>query len=433
MLIFIFVLCVWLICVFSRALPPFCVVKVSGSQFHLSISWWAQAGWCEAICLTISASLSPSRWWLSLLKGHTSTQPHLICCRSFFPLCIQFSLVITQLLHPSACVCPALLLPATADGSRAMCPPCHWCHPDLAWRVPAGFGAVISCALQLPLVWRVIWPGGFGQKSDLCICMSHLLCVQSVAQCGVGWTPHLSLPAGAWSVTPECCVWPFRLWLAQGVSDMLCPTVQLPFHYPYSPLFFQYPLRLGALPVVSSPMQSVDLGFTDVLCMCRALDPSVCMFLYTWSIQKCWHCYQCLSACVGDGWRQTDAVFENTFLHISLLPLGSGWATPLGARPGHSPNFALCMHQLENAKSIKHGLTQSAGGVWTGAGVYWAQVHRLLHFFSWEQGGILVDQIPSHDVCHVICWHMVKADFSFSLPHLIKAGNISLLCICCCI
>lgn len=85
MLIFIFLLCVWLICVFSRTLPPFCVVKVSGSPFHLSISWWARAARHEAICLTISASLTPSRWWLSLLKGHTSTQPHLICCRSFFP------------------------------------------------------------------------------------------------------------------------------------------------------------------------------------------------------------------------------------------------------------------------------------------------------------------------------------------------------------
>lgn len=190
MLIFIFVLCVWLICVFSRALPPFWVVKVSGSQLHLSISWWAQAGWCEAICLTISASLSPSCWWLNLLKGHTSTQAHLICCRSFFPLCIQFSLVIAQLLHPSACVCPPLLLPATPDGSRALCPPCHRCHPGLAWHVPAGFGAVILCVLQLPLLWRVIWPGGFGQKSDLFIWMSHLCSLWH----SVEWDGHCTCP-----------------------------------------------------------------------------------------------------------------------------------------------------------------------------------------------------------------------------------------------
>lgn len=47
--------------------------------------------------------------------------------------------------------------------------------------------------------------------------------------------------------------------------------------------------------------------------------------------------------------------------------------------------------------------------------------HRLLHFFSWEQvGGIRSDQVPCDDVCHAICWHMVRADCSFSLPHFIK-------------
>lgn len=35
--------------------------------------------------------------------------------------------------------------------------------------MPAGFGGVILCVLQLPLVWRVIWHVGFGQKSDLFI------------------------------------------------------------------------------------------------------------------------------------------------------------------------------------------------------------------------------------------------------------------------
>lgn len=138
-----------------------------------------------------------------------------------------------------------------------------------------------------------------------------------MAQWGMGWSEHLTLPAG-----PGCSMWTSRVWLAQSVSDMLCPSVQLPFLYPYSPLFFQYPLGLGALPVASSPMQSVDLGFAGMLCMCRASALSLC---------------------------------ENTFLHISLLPLGSGWATPLGTRPEHSPNFALCNHQLENAESIKRG------------------------------------------------------------------------------
>lgn len=194
MLKFIFLLCVWLICVFSRTLPPFCVVKVSGSLFHLSISWWAWAARREAICLTISASLSPSRWWLSLLKGHTSTQPHLICCRSFFPLRIQFSLVITQLLHPSACVRRPPLLPATPDGSKAVCPPCHCSHPGLGWRVPAGFGGVISCVLQLPLVWRVIWPVDFGQKSDLFICgePSALCAVHGTVRSGMVSAPEPS-------------------------------------------------------------------------------------------------------------------------------------------------------------------------------------------------------------------------------------------------
>lgn len=194
MLIFIFLLCVWLICVFSRTLPPFCVVKVSGSLFHLSISWWAWAARREAICLTISASLSPSRWWLSLLKGHTSTQPHLICCRSFFPLHIQFSLVITQLLHPSACVRRPPLLPAAPDGSKAVCPPCHCSHPGLGWRVPAGFGGVISCVLQLPLVWRVIWPVDFGQKSDLFICgePSALCAVHGTVRRGMVSAPEPS-------------------------------------------------------------------------------------------------------------------------------------------------------------------------------------------------------------------------------------------------
>lgn len=115
---------------------------------------------------------------------------------------------------------------------------------------------------------------------------------------------HLTLPAGPWSGTSECCLLTFRVWLAQGVSDTLCPSVwvkdsaQLPFHYFYLPFFFQFPLRewLGALPMVSSHMQSVDLGVTGVLCMCRALDPPGCLFLYTWNIPKCWH--QSLPACV---------------------------------------------------------------------------------------------------------------------------------------
>lgn len=71
-------------------------------------------------------------------------------------------------------------------------------------------------------------------------------CVQSMARWGVGWSVHLSLPAGLWSVTSECCLWTFRIWLAQGVSDVLCSgmwvrdSVQLPFQLP--PLSFVFPI-----------------------------------------------------------------------------------------------------------------------------------------------------------------------------------------------
>lgn len=36
--------------------------------------------------------------------------------------------------------------------------------------MPAGFEGSISCVLQLPLVWRIIWRVDFGQKNYLCIC-----------------------------------------------------------------------------------------------------------------------------------------------------------------------------------------------------------------------------------------------------------------------
>lgn len=114
--------------------------------------------------------------------------------------------------------------------------------------------------------------------------------------------------------------------------------------------------------------------------------------------------------------------------YTSLLHLGSGCSTLLGTKPECSPNFAMCNHQLENAKSIKHGLTQSAGSVWSVRVLVFVkrepgkhECRRLLHFFSQEQEGIIMsDWISSHDVCNTICWHMVDADCSFSLPHFTK-------------
>lgn len=113
----------------------------------------------------------------------------------------------------------------------------------------------------------------------------------------------------------------------------------------------------------------------------------------------------------GSRRRQPRAVFENAFLHISVLPLGSGCATWLGTKPGCSPNFATCSHQLENAKSIKHGLPQNAGSVRSVQVLVYAErepgkreCRRLLHFFSQEQEGIITsDWISSHDVCNTIC------------------------------
>lgn len=190
---------------------------------------------------------------------------------------------------------------------------------------------------------------------------------------------HLTLPAGPWSVTSECCLWTFRVWLAQGVSGVLCPgvwvrdSVQLLLQLPplsfVSPISFEIVAGSAACGFQSHSVSRY--GFHWCVFHVQSLGSSWVDVLYTWNIQKCWHCYQCLSACVavGGGRRQTDAVFENTFLHISLLLLGSGCAAPLGTRPEHSPNSALCNHQLENATSIKHGLTQSASSVRAGAGV----------------------------------------------------------------
>lgn len=84
---------------------------------------------------------------------------------------------------------------------------------------------------------------------------------------------------------------------ASGVSDMLCPVA---FSPPLLTFVFPVSFEAGSIACGFQHKHSVDLGFTGVLCMCRALEPSVCVPVH---LEKCWHCCQCLSAsvAVGDG------------------------------------------------------------------------------------------------------------------------------------
>lgn len=283
--------------------------------------------------------------WLSLLKRHASIEPHLICCRSFSPLHSQFSLVISQLLH----LCTALFLqlvcwppplPATPDGSKVVCPLCHWSHLGPGQCVPAGFEDIISCVLQLPLVWRMIWHVDFGQKNDLCICgKPSALCAVSGVERGTV-APDPLPPHPKWWLLSALCLHSLS-WLALSVRTTLCPwvrfreSIQFLFDYTHSPLFFQCSLSVG--------FAWRSAGFAPFCCCSNLQFRGFCYHVQSvsadftgvfgrstvWILLSVLSCTPVKSAvsgafaaCVfvsGSRWRQTVAVIENNIpTHLSL-------------------------------------------------------------------------------------------------------------------
>lgn len=202
MMIFIFLLYVWLICAFSRTLPRFCVVKVSSSQFHLSISRWARAARREAICLTISASLSPSCWFDWVCRRDTHLPSHTwFVAGHFSPSAFNSPLSSLNCFIPQ----PVCVLLCCFQPRQMGAKPCAHCATD-----PVQPG--MACASWL---WRshfVCPPVAIGLEGNLaCWFWSE------------EWSVHLShllrVLCEEWDGQ---CTWPFLLDHGQELLSAVC-------------------------------------------------------------------------------------------------------------------------------------------------------------------------------------------------------------------